>query len=103
MSRSSKVLYLTPQQRATVDACIRKHHYVNILKIVAHLAEDGIELSKSGLHRYAVQLRARDAQHAGTVDDTLVIIVERSTGATTSLTSSASRDAITGAVASLGK
>ena len=101
MSKASKVLYFTPEQRAAVDVCIRRHHYINILKVVELLDKDGIKISKSSLQRYAAQLRLQDAQLAGTKADTLVIIVERGTGAVTNLTSGASRDAIAGVIAGL--
>ena len=101
MGRASNILYLSPEQRAIVDACIRRHHYVDIVVAVAELEAKGIELSKSGLHRYALKLKERDALHAGTQDGTIVIIVERGTGAVTTLTTGASRDAIAGMIAGL--
>ena len=91
--------YLKPEQRAIVDACIRRHLYVNTAAMVVELAGRDIKLSKSGVHRYASKLREGDALHAGTSDATIVIIVERGTGAVTTLTTSASRDVVAGLVA----
>ena len=100
MGRASNVAYLKPEHRAIVDACIRRHLYINTAAMVVELAGRGIKLSKSGLHRYASKLREGDALHAGTPDATIVIIVERGTGAVTVLTTSASRDVVAGLVAS---
>ena len=101
MSRASNVAYLKPEQRAIVDGCIRSHLYVNTAAMVLELAGRGIQLSKSGLNRYALKLKEGDARHTGTADATVVIIVERETGSVTSLTTSASRDVVAGLVAGL--
>lgn len=99
MSKASNVAYLKPEQRAIVDACIRRHLYVNTAAMVAELAGRDIKLSKSGLNRYASKLRAGEALHAGTSNATIVIIVERGTGSVTSLTTSASQDVVAALVA----
>lgn len=101
MGRASNVAYLKPEERAIVDGCIRRHLYVNTAAMVLELAGRGINLSKSGLNRYALKLREGDSRHAGTADATVVIIVERQTGSVTSLTTSASRDVVACLVAGL--
>lgn len=93
--------YLKPDQRATVDACVRRNLYVNTLAMVVELTGKGITLSKSSLNRYAAKLRKRDALYAGTTEGTLVIIIERATGAVTSLMTSASRETVANFVTNL--
>ncbi len=102
MPRLSSVLYLQPEQRAQVDACIRRHQHVNGLGVLKELGAAGINLSRSSLYRYMEKLRAKDALHTGTADDTVVVIVERATGATTTLTTSATGTAVLAMISNLG-
>ena len=103
MSRPHSVLGLSLQHHATVEACIRRSRYVDILGMVAELKDQGIVMSKSALHRYVVKLKARDGMHAGTSNDVVVVIVERSTGETTTMTTGASRAALVGLIEELNK
>lgn len=101
MSRASKVTYLKPEQRVIVEACIRHNLYVNTMAMVVELTGKGITLSKSSLNRYAAKLRKRDAQEVGTSGETLVIIVERATGAVTSLMTNASSETVANLVTNI--
>ncbi|WP_081889043.1 DUF3486 family protein [Comamonas aquatica] len=98
MSRASSVLLLTPEQHALVDASIRRHRYVNLAGMLAELEKDGIKLSRSGLHRYVVGLKEQDAMFNGTNDDLVVVMMERSTGSITTLTTNLSRQAVIGLI-----
>ena len=101
MSRISSILKLSPEQNAAVDVCVRRFRYVDLQGMLAELETQGIGLAKSTLHRYVVKLRDRDGMHAGSADDVVVVIVERSTGQTTTLTTGASRAAVVAVIEGL--
>lgn len=69
--------------------------------MVDALKFQGISLSKSALHRYVQKLETHDGQFAGTADDVVVVIVERSTGDTTTLTTGVSKAALIGIIEGL--
>lgn len=94
MGRFYAVNYLTPSQHAAVDACIRRRRFCGLEAILAELAESGIKLSKSGLHRYMLDMRAKDSLHTGSIDNTIVTIVERDSGTTKTLSTGATAAAI---------
>lgn len=98
MGRIEAVKYMVPEQMAMVDACIRKHYYSKFTEAAEALSKQGIEISRSALHRRAQKLRAIDAAHTATPHDTIVIVMERSTGGVTSVATSASRDAVLAAI-----
>lgn len=98
MSRASSVLLLSPEQHSLVDACIRRHRYVNLAGMLSDLDKDGIRLSRSGLHRYVVGLKEQDAMFNGTNDDLVVVMLERSTGSVTTMTTNLSRQAVIGLI-----
>lgn len=94
MGRFYAVNYLSPEQHCAVDACIRRHRFCGIETILAELAQSGIKLSKSGLHRYMQDMRSKDSLHTGTTDNTIIIIVERDSGTTKTLSTGATAAAI---------
>lgn len=98
MSRVSSVLLLLPEQHALVDACIRRHRYVSLTSMLAALEKDGIKLSRSGLHRYVVTLKEQDVMFNGTKDDLVVVLMERSSGRVTTMTTNLSRQAVIGLI-----
>ncbi|TXT37433.1 MAG: hypothetical protein FD135_3609 [Comamonadaceae bacterium] len=89
MVRFNAVNYLTPSEYAAVDACIRRHRFCGIRAILAELSESGIKLSKSGLHRYMQAMREKNGPNAVTTDNTMVMIVERDSGTTKTISTSA--------------
>ncbi len=49
----------------------------------------------SALHRYCQRIQQRDSTFSGTADDTIVVIIERGTGATTTISTPLTREALT--------
>lgn len=81
MGRYHSIDLLPVEQHEQVNQCIRMHRYMNLDAILADIHEQGIEqLSRSALGRYIPQLRARDEMKVAPAEDTIVTIVERSTG-----------------------
>ena len=101
MARVSSISGLSPEQHAAVDTCIRRYRYVDLAGMLETLKLQGIFLSKSALHRYVQKQQIKDGLHAGTSDDVVVVIVERSTGDTTTLTTGVSKAALIGLIEGL--
>lgn len=55
-------------------------------------------ISRSGLHRYVAGLKEQDAMFNGTNDDLVVVMMERSTGSVTTMTTNLSRHAVSGLI-----
>lgn len=85
---------LTAEQNLMMDSCIRRYRFVNLQGIRDELNETGITISKSALHRYVQKLQRLDGLHQGTADDTVVVVIKRSTGSVISLTTTASMTSI---------
>lgn len=99
MSRVSSVLYLSPEQQATVERVIRHHRYARLDAMRSSLQEQGIEISRSALHRFTLTLKAADGGlMAGA---TVVTVVERGSGRTTSVATDASGPAVLALLASM--
>ena len=94
MSRISTVKRLGLASRTVVDRVIRSHGYLDVDKIVEELELEGIKVARSTLHRYLVGLRERDALCAQPMEDTVVTIVERSTGLVRVIKTSATAEAL---------
>lgn len=94
MGRIFSIHYLEPEQHAKVDACLRRHRFANLDAMLAELQADGISISRSALHRYARDLKARDVEQVGTADNTVVVIMERASGTVRTITTAASGAAI---------
>lgn len=94
MGRISIIKRLDLSSRSIVDRVIRAHAYLDVDKIVAELEAEGIEIARSSLHRYLVGLRERDALCAQPLEDTVITIVERSTGVVRVIKTSATADAL---------
>jgi len=101
MGRNSALDHLTPEQRTAVESCIRQHYYVRNSEVSKALAAQGIHLTRSTVNRIAMRLRAKDGAHLGSVDNTVVVIMERDTGATATATTSASRESVLAAISGL--
>ena len=94
MNRISTIKRLDLASRTIVDRVIRSHNYLDVNKIVEELQADGIKVPRSTLHRYLVGLRERDALCAQPMEDTVVTIVERSTGLVRVIKTSATAEAL---------
>jgi arginine repressor len=101
MGRNSALDHLTPEQRTAVESCIRQHYYVRNTEVSQSLAAQGIHLTRSTVNRIAMRLREKDGNRSGCDDDTVVVIMERSTGATSIATTSASRDSVLASIPGL--
>jgi hypothetical protein len=101
MPLKSQVFYLPENQSSCVDATIRAHRYTGVERIRAELASAGVAIKKSALHRYMQKLKASDQLHHGTPDNTVVVIVDRATGSTMSLTTTAAAEAVAAAITKL--
>lgn len=100
MGRNSKVQRLPAEQAITVDRIIRQFRYVNLDGIKLALEERGIQISRSAIGRYVRKLEDRDSLFANLPDDTLVVIIERSTGATATFSTRLDKAAIVSLIAS---
>lgn len=98
MGRRSSVESMEPDAAAVVDAVIRRYRYGTVDDIRADLQERGIELPRTSLWRRVARLRELDARHLGSPHDLIVIVVERSTGSTTTITSAADKSAVLSAI-----
>lgn len=78
----------------TVDRIIRAYRYLDLDGIVEELEEQGISLARSSVHRYLVDLRERDSMCAQPAEDTIVTIVERSTGVVRVIKTAATAEAL---------
>lgn len=101
MGRIFSANYLSPEHHAAVDACIRRRRFSNIDGMVAELHDAGIKISRSAMHRYVRLLKSKDGQHTGTLNDTIVMVVERGTGTVTTLTTGATKAAIVAMIESI--
>ena len=98
MGRKNAVERMEPETAAAVDAVIRQRRYGTLDEILGELEDKGISMSRSALGRYVIALRERDARHLGSPHDLVVVIMERSTGSTTTLTTAADKSALIAAI-----
>ncbi len=90
MGRLNFTEYLSKEQQALLDACIASHNFSQINKIKQALSAQGIEIARSTLHRRVQQLRSqRTASHVA-AHQTLVVLLEPSSGKCTFATVNAS-------------
>jgi len=89
---------MEPDAAATLDAVIRKYRYGTLDTILVELEDRGIGISRSTLGRYVIALRKRDARHLGSPHDLIVVIMERSSGSTTTMTTAADKSALIAAI-----
>jgi hypothetical protein len=80
MGRISKIKYFSAEQKKQIDALIRTYEYGRIDHVLGLLKEQDIHMSRTGLHRYMVQLK----QSHGTASDihynTIVLIINQDSG-----------------------
>lgn len=82
MGKHHSIDCLAPAQLELVKQCIRAHRYMLLDSMLAALCAQGIEgISRSALSRYVPRLKAEDSLKADTDEETIITIVERSTGA----------------------
>ena len=98
MGRLSTIDLLPRPQKLFVESTIRTHRYHQIDCVQALIKEAGIVVSRSALHRYFQKLADRDARHRGNPDDLVIILVERSTGSTTTLTTAVCKRVVVEAI-----
>jgi hypothetical protein len=98
MGRRSSVDSMAPEAAAVVDAVIRQYRYGSLDDIKAELQKRGIELPRTSLWRRVTRLRELDARHLGSPHDLVIIVVERSTGSTTTITTAADKSAVLSAI-----
>lgn len=103
MARLHTVQSLPAALRQRVDTLIRECLYGRIDHMREILSSEGIEVSRSSLHRYAASLREKDGQFAGSDDRTVVVLMDRQTGGVTSFTTSASTEVLTQAINELSR
>ena len=94
MGRTSTVRRLAIEDQVVVDRCIRAHSYCSLDAIVEDLAEQGIHLSRSSVHRHAQKLQIADGLFALPSEGTIITIVERGSGEIRVLKTSASGAAV---------
>lgn len=80
MGRHCSIRTLGPAKSNTVDQVIRAYRYIHLDDMVLELADRGIKIARSTLHRYLRALRERDMLCARPEEGTIVTIVERATG-----------------------
>ncbi len=98
MGQIFTVKKLPPAKLASVDAIIRQHQYSQLNTMVTLLAGAGVHVSRSALHRYTKDLEKRDGARCQDENITVVVIVSRATGKTTTHLTPASAAKISAAI-----
>ena len=81
MGRQNSIEMLQPEQFELAKQCIRSHRYMILDAILADMRELGIQgVSRSTLGRYVPTLKAQDEMKAAPGEETVITIVERSSG-----------------------
>jgi len=101
MSRNSSVVLLEPEQQARVDALLRRYRYVRIDQANSELAETGILLSRSALHRYAQRLRSMDRVPVIGKGPIVVMILDQRSDVSTVVRTSVAASAVVSAISAL--
>lgn len=101
MGRNSSVVLLEPEQQARVDALLRRYRYVRIDQANGELAESGIVLSRSSLHRYAQRLRLMDRVPVIGKGPIVVMILDQRSDVSTVVRTSVAASAVVSAIAAL--
>lgn len=102
MGRVSLITRLPPEQQSRVDALLRRYQYGSIDLVNEELAEAGVAISRSALHRHAQRLRDADSLRANAPDSTVVVIMDLRTGTATQVRTSATPAAVISAIGTLG-
>ena len=101
MGRNSTMQQMTAEDNARADACIRQHRFININAIKAALEAEGIQISRAALHRYMQRLAKRDGLNFGSENDTVIVVMQRSTGAVVQLSTTATIEMVVSHIASI--
>ena len=94
MGRLSEIDKLPEEHRCIAEACIRQHRYGQIDKVVEILAEQGISVARSSVHRHGRKLSECDMMCASPEEGTVVTIVERQSGAVRVVNTQANAEAV---------
>lgn len=92
---------LTAEKFVLLNTIIRRHRFVGIDAIRAELAEAQIEFPRSSLYRYVRRLQLGDGQYLGIANETIVIVLKRSTGLIINLSTTASMDEVVSVIKGL--
>ncbi|MEO6917646.1 MAG: phage protein Gp27 family protein [Collimonas sp.] len=91
-------MYLTQEQQQAVDALLRQYKFCRYDEIVTQLREAGMTVSRSSLHRYAVELKKNDARRIVSPGATIVVLIDCLTGETKTTSVSISSEQILAAI-----
>lgn len=81
MGRVHSIERLPVDQQSLINNIIRAHHYVVLDNILEDIKAQGLDfITRSTLGRYVPKLKAQDHLKADPSEDTIVTLVERSTG-----------------------
>lgn len=80
MGRKTAFELLTPDLHAKALAHLRANPHRSLDELQVALLEDGIDISRSALHRAAIKVKANDKLMATAEDQTVITIVDRVSG-----------------------
>lgn len=101
MGRSSFMVKYAPEQQARIDGLLRRYQYGCFDLVLAELELEGVHLSRSALGRHAQRLRSKDNLVAGSIESTMVIVVDLRTGTAIQMRTSATPEVVTRTIGSL--
>lgn len=102
MGKHHSIDCLPPAQLEQVKECIRSHRYMLLDRMLSDLRAQGVDgISRSALGRYVPRLKAEDSLRVSSNEDTIVTIVERSTGVVHIVKTSASASTVAARIAKI--
>lgn len=102
MSKPHSIDLLSPPEHEIVVRSIRAHRYAQVNLIAEDIKAAGIEkISRSAIGRYVARVRARDEQTAQPDQNTIVTVVQRSTGTVQVIKTSASAETVMAQIAKI--
>lgn len=101
MGRMCKIDQLPVEQGLVVKNVVRKHRYNQVDAMRAELDGLNITVSRSALHRFVLKLKHSDALCANPDEETIVTIVERSSGEVRVIKTSAKAEIVAAVISSL--
>ncbi|QSI33318.1 DUF3486 family protein [Variovorax sp. RKNM96] len=102
MGRSSKIDCLPEAQRHLARETLRTLRFQTLDHVQALLAGEGVQVSRSALHRYRLKLAAQDAVLLDTPPGLVVMLLEPASGLHAMLTTAADMATVTHAIEQLG-
>lgn len=94
MGRSPSTVKYSPEQQAQIDSLLRRYQYGCFDLVLSELESGGIHLSRSAIGRHAQRLRSKDDLIAGSIESTMVVIIDLRTGSATQVRTSATPEVI---------